>query len=212
MGYNKKSWKEPKKYLKRNGAPFTPESPTRKSPRLQLSKQLSTTREDIANDSSTDSELFPSQLFAFTSPVPAVILFDDDSERSHQIIQKQGRPPKNQRKRNAATAPKYTKKRRGMSYRVINVFFDEKHRQDALFLGNTPTMCELDARKFPNKAVWKHIQTSGRCTYRTFKSKWAPYTNNTCLSKFQCRIFMTPKYRKQQLLLQTAWTFNPYDI
>ena len=84
-------------------------------------------------------------------------LLDDDSERSHQITKKQGRPPKNQRKRNAATAPKYTKKRRGMSYRVINVFFDEKHRQDALFLGNTPTMCELDARKFPHKAVWDKL-------------------------------------------------------
>ena len=70
MGYNKKLSKEPKKYLKRNGAPFTPESSTRKSPRLLLSKQLSTTREDIANDSSTDSELSPSQLSAFTSPVP----------------------------------------------------------------------------------------------------------------------------------------------
>ena len=127
MGYNKKSSKEPKKYLKRNGAPFTPESSTRKSPRLLLSKQLSTTREDIANDSSTDSELSPSQLSAFTSPVPADILLDDDSERSHQIIKKQGRPPKNQRKRNAATAPKYIKKH-GTYYRVINIFFNEKHR------------------------------------------------------------------------------------
>ena len=156
MGYNKKSSKEPKKYLKRNGAPFTPESSTRKSPRLLLSKQLSTTREDIANDSSTDSELSPSQLSAFTSPVPADILLDDDSERSHQIIKKQGRPPKNQRKRNAATAPKYIKKH-GTYYRVINVFFDEKHRQDVLCLGNTPTMCELDARKFPHKAVWDKL-------------------------------------------------------
>ena len=67
MGHNnKKSSKEPKKYLKRHGAPFTPESSTRlspclkkylkrkgspftpelstrKSPRLLLSKQLSTT-------------------------------------------------------------------------------------------------------------------------------------------------------------------------
>ena len=76
MGYNKKSSKEPKKYLKRNGAPFTPESSTRKSPRLLLSKQLSTTREDIANDSSTDSKLSPSQLSAFTSPVPADILLN----------------------------------------------------------------------------------------------------------------------------------------
>jgi hypothetical protein len=111
MGYNKKSSKEPKKNLKRNGAPFTPESSTRlsprlkrylkrkgspfppesstrKSPRLLLSKQLSTTREDIANDSSTDSELSPSQLSAFPSPVPADILLDDDSERSHQIFKK----------------------------------------------------------------------------------------------------------------------------
>ena len=156
MGYNKKSSKEPKKYLKRNGAPFTPESSTRKSPRLLLSKQLSTTREDIANDSSTDSELSPSQLSAFTSSLPADILLDDDSERSHQIIKKQGRPPKNQRKRNAATAPKYIKKH-GTYYRVINVFFDEKHRQDVLCLGNTPTMCELDARKFPHKAVWDKL-------------------------------------------------------
>ena len=68
IGYNKKSSKKAKKYLKRNGAPFTPESSTRlspclkkylkrkgatftpessrrKSPRLLLSKQLSTTRE-----------------------------------------------------------------------------------------------------------------------------------------------------------------------
>ena len=36
MEYNKKSSKEPKKYLKRNGAPFTPESSTRKSPRFQI--------------------------------------------------------------------------------------------------------------------------------------------------------------------------------
>jgi hypothetical protein len=81
MGYNKKSSKEPKKYLKRNSAPFTPESSTKKSPILLLSKQLSTTREDIANDSSTDSELSPSQLSAFPSPVPADILLDEDSER-----------------------------------------------------------------------------------------------------------------------------------
>ena len=78
MGYDKNSSKEPKKYLKRNGAhPFTPESSTRKSPRLLLSKQLSTTREDITNDSSTDSESSPSQLSAFTSPVPADILLDE---------------------------------------------------------------------------------------------------------------------------------------
>ena len=51
IGYNKKSSKKAKKYLKRNGAPFTPESSTRKSPCPLLSKQLSTTREDIANDS-----------------------------------------------------------------------------------------------------------------------------------------------------------------
>ena len=114
------------------------------------------TREDIANDSSTDSELSPSQLSAFTSSLPADILLDDDSERSHKIIKKQGRPSKNQRKRNAATAPKYIKKH-GTYYRVINVFFDEKHRQDILCLGNTPTMCELDARKFPHKAVWDKL-------------------------------------------------------
>ena len=96
-----------KKYLKIKGSPFTPESSKRNSPRLLLSKHLSITREDIANDSSTDSDLSPSQLSAFTSPVPADILLDDDSERSHQIIKKQGRPPKNQRKRNAATAPKF---------------------------------------------------------------------------------------------------------
>ena len=36
-------------------------------------------------------------------------------------------------------------------------FFDEKHRQDILCLGNTPTMCELDARKFPHKAVWDKL-------------------------------------------------------
>jgi hypothetical protein len=47
---------------------------------------------------------------------------DDDSERSHQIINKQEIPPKNQRKRNAATAPKYIEKH-GTYYRVINVFF-----------------------------------------------------------------------------------------
>ena len=87
---------------------FTPEPSKRKSPRLLLvSKQLSTTREDIANDSSTDSDLSPSQLSAFTSPVPADILLDDDSKRSHQIIKKQGRPSKNQWKRNAVTAPKF---------------------------------------------------------------------------------------------------------
>ena len=81
---------------------FTPEPSKRKSPRLLLvSKQLSTTREDIANDSSTDSELSPSQLSAFTFPVPADILLDEYSERSHQIFKKQGRPPKNQRKRNS---------------------------------------------------------------------------------------------------------------
>ena len=94
--------------------------------------------------------------YLLPSPVPADILLDDDSERSHQIIKKQGRPPKNQRKRNAATAPKYIKKH-GTYYRVINVFFDEKHRQDVLCLGNTPTMCELDARKFPHKAVWDKL-------------------------------------------------------
>ena len=48
--------------------------------------------------------------------------------------------------------PKYIKKH-GAYYRVINVFFDEKHpQQDILCLGNTPTMCELDARKFLYKA------------------------------------------------------------
>jgi hypothetical protein len=92
-----------KKYLKRKGSPFNPESSTRKSPCLLLSKQLSTTREDIVNDSSSDSELSPSQLSAFPSPDPADILLDEYSERSHQIIKKQGRPPKNQRKRNSAT-------------------------------------------------------------------------------------------------------------
>ena len=63
--------------------------------------------EKNANDSSTNSELFPSQLSALTSTAPADILLDDDSKRSHRIIKKQGRPPKNQRKRNAATAPKF---------------------------------------------------------------------------------------------------------
>ena len=98
----------------------------------------------------------PSQLSAFPSPVPADILLDDDSERSNQIIKKQGRPPKNQRKRNVATAHKYMKKY-GTYYRAINVFFDEKYRQDVLCLGNTPSMCELDARKFPHKAVWDKL-------------------------------------------------------
>ena len=142
IGYNKKSSKESKKYLKRNSALFalesstrlsprlkkhlkrkgstiTPESSTRMSPRLLLSKQLTTTREDIANDSSTHSELSPSQLSAFTSPVPADILLDDDSGMSHQTIKKEGRPPKNQRKINAATAPKYIKKT-GTYYRLIS--------------------------------------------------------------------------------------------
>jgi len=153
----KKSSKVPKKYLKRNGTPpSTLESWTKKSPRLLLSKQLYTTRENIANDSSTDSELSPSQLSVFTSPVPADILLDDDSERSHQIIKKQGLPPKIQRKRNAAIAPKDINKH-GTYYQVINIFFDEKHRQDILDLGNTPTMCELDARKYPHKAVWDKL-------------------------------------------------------
>jgi hypothetical protein len=62
--------------------------------------------------------------YLLPSPVPADILLDDDSERSHQIIKKQGRPPKNQRKRNAATAPKYIKKH-GTYYPVINVFFEQ---------------------------------------------------------------------------------------
>ena len=128
------------------------------SPRLVLlSKQLLQPEKVLPmTRSSTDSELSPSQLSAFTSPVPADILLDDDSERSHQIIKKQGRSPKNQRKRNAATAPKYIKKH-GTYYQLFNVFFDEKHRQDVLCLGNTPTMCELDARKFPHKAVWDKL-------------------------------------------------------
>ena len=79
-----------KQNLKRNGASLTPELSTRKTPRLLLSKQLSTSREDIVNDSSTDYELPPFQLSAFTSPDPADILSDDDSEGSHQNIKKKG--------------------------------------------------------------------------------------------------------------------------
>jgi hypothetical protein len=72
MGYNKKSSKQSKQYLN-----FTPELSTRKSPCL-LSKQLSATREHIANDHfGTDSELSPSQLSAFSFPVPADILLDN---------------------------------------------------------------------------------------------------------------------------------------
>ena len=39
---------------------------------------------------------------------------------------------------------------------VNNVFFDEKHHQDILYvldLGNIPMMSELDARKIPHKAA-----------------------------------------------------------
>jgi hypothetical protein len=73
-GVKQKVIQKTKQYLKRrNGAQVTPESSTRKSPCL-LSKQLSATREDIANDhSSKDSELSPSQLSAFSSPVLADI-------------------------------------------------------------------------------------------------------------------------------------------
>ena len=117
--------------MKRNGAPFTPESSTRLSPCLKKylkrkgspftllnhqqgillasyyqsnfllpQKILPMTQVQILN------YLLP-KLSAFTSPVPADILLDDDFKRSHQTIKKQGRPPKNQRKRNAATAPKF---------------------------------------------------------------------------------------------------------
>jgi hypothetical protein len=96
MGYNKRSSKEPKKHLKTNGDLFTPESSTRKSPHL-LSKPLPATREDIANDSSINSELSPSQLSAFLSPVPADTLLDD-SEKCQIIIKKHGKPPKDKKK------------------------------------------------------------------------------------------------------------------
>ena len=91
MEFSKNSSEELKKYLKRKGAPLTPESTTRKSPRLLLSKKLSTTREDIANDSSIDSELSPSPSAAFSFPVPADILLDEDFyEKSQIIIKKRG--------------------------------------------------------------------------------------------------------------------------
>jgi hypothetical protein len=144
MEYNKESSKEPKRYLKRNGAPLTPETSTRLSPCLKkylkrksspftpdsltrkhvsspstTIKATSTTREGIANDSLK----YRFRIISF--PIVCIYisssLLDDDSERYHQIIKKQGRPSKNQRKRKAATAPKYIKKH-GTYYRVINVF------------------------------------------------------------------------------------------
>ena len=48
-------------------------------------------------------------------------------------------------------------KKQGTNYRVINNFFDEKHRQNIFCLGNAPTICELSERIFPHRAVWDKL-------------------------------------------------------
>ena len=57
MGVTTKIIQNSKDYLKQNG---TPESSKRKAPHLLVSKHLSSNREDIAYDSSTDSKFSPS--------------------------------------------------------------------------------------------------------------------------------------------------------
>ena len=115
--------------------------------------------EDNVNDrSSTDSELFPSQLSVFSSPVPANILLDDESEKSQIINKKCGRPPKYMKKEMLQLLPNMVRRKAHTYYWVINVLFDEKHRQDVLDLVNTPTISEVDRKKFPHKAVvWDKI-------------------------------------------------------
>ena len=52
-----------------------------------------------------------------------------------------------------SSAPKVITKE-GTYYRVLNVYFDERHRPDVLRMGAISTRNELDAREFKNKRIY----------------------------------------------------------
>ena len=52
-----------------------------------------------------------------------------------------------------SSAPKVITKE-GTYYRVLNVYFDERHRPDVIQMGASSTRNELDAREFKNKRVY----------------------------------------------------------
>jgi hypothetical protein len=45
----------------------------------------------------------------------------------------------------------------GTYYRLLNVYFDEKHRPDVAQLGANPTLAVIDAREFKHKAVYDKL-------------------------------------------------------
>ena len=85
-GYSKKSSQELRKYLKINRASFPPELTTRKSSPLLSKKFLPPVKILPMILVQNPNYLLPKNCLHFT----ADILFDDDSERSYQIIKKHG--------------------------------------------------------------------------------------------------------------------------
>ena len=52
-----------------------------------------------------------------------------------------------------SSAPKIITKE-GTYYRVLNEYFDERHRPDVIKMGASKTRSELDAREFKNKRIY----------------------------------------------------------
>jgi len=63
------------------------------------------------------------------------------------------KPRKAKPKALKSSAPKVITKE-GTYYRVLNVYFDERHRPDVLRMGAISTRNELDAREFKNKRIY----------------------------------------------------------